>query len=400
MKPISTSVTKSTYPRAKTRPEEIRKLFRTLYNEDCLLFRAPGRINLIGEHTDYNDGFVLPAAIDLQCWVGVAPDIDRRVQVQSANLNESRSFDLDHPQRLGDWSDYIQGVAFTLEALDYRFPGARMIVSSEVPIGSGLSSSAALEIAAGLALLGLQPKPCQGLDLVKACQRAENEFVGSRCGIMDQFVSVHAKAGHLNMIDCRSLEHKFVPVPEEARLVVCNTMVKHSLASGEYNVRRAQCEEGVRLLSGALPGISALRDLSLDDLERFRELLSPTVFKRCRHVISENQRVLATAAALEERSWERFGELMADSHRSLREDYEVSCPELDLMVELANGLPGVYGARMTGGGFGGCTINVVAVDAMPQFTTQIAAAYQAQTGIAPELHVSTAAEGAGRWVEP
>jgi galactokinase len=397
---MSSSSTRGTQPaflRATTHSEEVRQLFRALYNQDCRLFRAPGRINLIGEHTDYNEGFVMPAAIDLQCWVAVTPAQDRRVQVHSSNLNESRTFDLDHPQPVGDWSDYVQGVAFMLEMLGYRFPGARMLVFSEVPIGSGLSSSAALEVAAGLSLLSLQPGLWRSLELAEACRRAENEFVHARCGIMDQFVSVHAKAGHLLVLDCRSLEHKFVSVPEDAHLVTCNTMVKHALASGEYNVRRAQCEEGVHRLSSALPGLSALRDLSLEGLEGLRELLSPTVYKRCRHVISENQRVLATAAALEDRNWERFKDLMAASHRSLRDDYEVSCPELDLMVELANGLPGVYGARMTGGGFGGCTINVVAADAVPEFIKQIAAAYQARTEIAPDIHVSTASESAAPW---
>lgn len=397
MNASSTPVPPPASPRTATAPEEVRKLFRTLYNEDCRIFRAPGRINLIGEHTDYNDGFVMPAGIDLQCRVAVAPAKDRKVQVHSGNLSESRTFSLDHPQPLGDWSDYVQGVACMLEKLGFRFPGARVLISSEIPIGSGLSSSAALEVATGLALLGLQPMPWRRLDLAQACQRAENEFVGARCGIMDQFVSVSAKAGHLVMLDCRSLEHNFVPVPADVRLVICNTMVRHALASGEYNVRRTQCEEGVHRLSSALPGLLALRDLSPEALEKLHELLSPAVYKRCRHVVSENQRVLAAAAALEDRHWERVRELMAESHRSLRDDYEVSCPELDLMVELANGIQGVYGARMTGAGFGGCTVNVVAVDAVHEFITQVAAAYQARTGITPELYVSAASDKADLW---
>jgi galactokinase len=379
------------------RPAEIRELFRSLYGEDCRLFRAPGRVNLIGEHTDYNDGFVMPAAIDLYCWVGVAPAADRMVQVHSCDFNEGRTFDLDRPQRLGDWSDYVQGVAFMLEKSGCRFPGARILISSKVPIGSGLSSSAALEVAAGLGLLDLQSASWNRSELALACRRAENEFVGARCGIMDQFVSCNGKAEHLVLLDCRSLKGRFLAVPATARLVICNTMVKHAIAAGEYNVRRAQCEEGVRLLSSTLPGLLALRDVSLEDLAQFRELLPPTVHKRCRHVVSENQRVLAAAAALADRDLELFGKLMAASHRSLRDDYEVSCPELDLMVDLANGINGVYGARMTGGGFGGCTVNLVAVDTVPEFTSKISAGYQARMGIVPEICVAAASEGASRW---
>lgn len=397
MKSNFSRVAQSPSLRDTRRPTEIRKLFRSLYGEDCRLFRAPGRVNLIGEHTDYNDGFVMPAAIDLYCWVGVAPAADRMVQVHSCDFDESRKFDLDRPQALGDWSDYVQGVAFMLEKSGYRLPGARMLISSEVPIGSGLSSSAALEVAVGLGLLDLQPGSWNRSELAQACRHAENQFVGARCGIMDQFVSCNGKAEHLVLLDCRSLESTYLAVPASARLVICNTMVKHAIAAGEYNVRRAQCEEGVRLLSHALPGLLALRDVSLEGLEQSRELLPPTVHKRCRHVVSENQRVLAAAAALADHDLELLGELMAASHRSLRDDYEVSCSELDLMVALANRVKGVYGARMTGGGFGGCTVNLVAADAVPEFTSKIPAEYQAQLGIVPEICVAAASEGASRW---
>jgi galactokinase len=374
---------------------DIRKLFRDLYGGDCRIFRAPGRINLIGEHTDYNDGFVMPAAIDLHCWVAIAPAANRVVEVYSSNFNESRSFDLDQPEPRGDWSDYVQGVTVVLEKSGYRFPGAKMLISSEIPMGSGLSSSAALEVAAGLALLDTQDAPCDRAQLAQACRRAENEFVGARCGIMDQFVSCNGRAGHVLLLDCRSLEHSFLSVPEDACLVICNTMVRHAIAGGEYNIRRSQCEEGVRLLSGVLPGLSALRDVSPEDLDRFRELLPLTVHKRCRHVVGENQRVLASAAALEDQDLERFGKLMAASHQSLRDDYEVSCPELDLMVTLAQAVEGVYGARMTGGGFGGCTVNVIASEAVPEFAAKIAPAYAARTGIVPEIRVAAASQGAG-----
>jgi len=400
MNPSATPVAQSASSQSLRRSAEIRKLFRDLYGGDCRLFRAPGRINLIGEHTDYNDGFVMPAAIDLHCCVAVAPTANRAVEVYSTNFNESRSFDLDQPQPRGDWSDYVQGVAIMLEKSGYHFPGAKMLISSEVPMGSGLSSSAALEVAAGVALLDTQDTPCDRVQLAHICRRAENEFVGARCGIMDQFVSCNGRAGNLLMLDCRSLEHSFLPVPEDARLVICNTMVKHAIAGGEYNIRRAQCDEGVRLLSCVVPGLSALRDLSPEDLEQFHELLPSTIYKRCRHVVGENQRVLAAAAALEEQDLQRLGKLMAASHQSLRDDYEVSCPELDLMVELANVVEGVYGARMTGGGFGGCTVNVIASDAVPEFASKIASAYEARTGIVPEIHVSAPCEGAGRCEVP
>jgi galactokinase len=380
---------------AAGRAAKVRELFRNLYGRDCRLFRAPGRINLIGEHTDYNDGFVMPAAVDLDCWVAVAPDTNRAVEVYSSNFKESRTFHLDQPRPLRDWSDYVQGVALMLEESGYRIPGARMLISSDVPMGSGLSSSAAVEVAVALALLDLQQESCSRLRLAQLCRLAENEFVGARCGIMDQFICCNGKAGHLALLDCRSLEHSYHLVPEDARLVICNTMVKHAIASGEYNARRSQCETAVRLLSGALPDTSALRDVSLEDLERLRALLPPIVHKRCLHVISENQRVHGAAAALKERDLRRLGQLMAESHRSLREDYEVSCPELDLMVDLANRVEGVYGARMTGGGFGGCTVNVVAAEAVPEFTTKVTSAYLARMGVVPEIRVCVACEGAG-----
>jgi len=380
--------------------QRFKERFQELYGgQSCTIFRAPGRVNLIGEHTDYNQGFVMPVAIEMSCWVAISPTADRTVEVHSCNLHESRVFDLDQPRRLGDWSDYVQGVALMLEKSGYHLPGAKMLVSSDVPIGSGLSSSAALEIATGMALLNTQPAPCDPLQLALACQRAENEYVGARCGIMDQFIASHGRSGHAVMLDCRSLQHRFLPIPASACLVICNSMVKHQIAAGEYNQRRAECEEAVQTLGQVrlLPGLAALRDLSLIDLERFRDLLSPTVYKRCRHVVTENQRVGEAATALEQNDLARLGELMAASHRSLRGDYEVSCPELDLLVETAAQTAGVHGARMTGGGFGGCTVNVVASEAVPGFVEKIALTYRKQTGVAPEIYVSTASAGAGRW---
>ena len=379
------------------RCEDLPKQFRSLYGESCRIYRAPGRINLIGEHTDYNDGFVLPAAIQFYCWIAIASTSDRSVEVHSTNLNQHRSFPLDRPQRQGDWSDYLQGVAVILEQSGIRLPGARILICSEVPMGSGLSSSAALEVAAGFALLETQQKTCDRRQLALACQRAENEFVGARCGVMDQFVACHGRVDHLLMLDCRTLEHRFLRFPESVRMVICNTMVKHANAAGEYNRRRAECEEGVRLLKEKFPAVSALRDLTPADIDCAKELLAPIIQKRCRHVVSENQRELAAAAAVESGDLNKVGELMADSHRSLRDDYQVSSPELDLMVELANQIPGTYGSRMTGGGFGGCTVNLVAAEAVSEFQNRIATAYKARTGIGPDVYVSAPSEGAARW---
>jgi len=256
-----------------------------------------------------------------------------------------------------------------------------------------------LEIAAGLALLSFstQAAACDPLQLALACQRAENEFVGARCGIMDQFIASHGRADHAVILDCRSLQHRFLPVPAGVSLVICNTMVKHQIAASEYNQRRAQCEEVVQTLGRVLPGLAALRDLSLADLEKFRDLLSPVVYKRCRHVVTENRRVGEAAEALQKHDLPRLGELMAASHQSLRDDYEVSCRELDLLVEAAAQTPGVHGARMTGGGFGGCTVNVVSTEAVADFVMTTTTAYRKQTAFTPEIYVSTASSGAGRW---
>jgi galactokinase len=396
MTPGTTPVGLTASP-AQVRALEVERRFKEMYGTNCRIFRAPGRVNLIGEHTDYNDGFVMPAAIDRSCWIAISSTDSRTLHVHSTNYDESRSLDLDHPGRAGDWSDYAQGVALMLEKRGHHVSGGTMLISSDVPMGSGLSSSAALEVAVALALLDAQPKGWDRTELARMCQAAENEFVGARCGIMDQFIATHGSASHGLLLDCRSLEHRFLPIPKDVCLVICNTLVKHKNAAGEYNLRRAQCEEGVRLLFGTFPRAKALRDLSLQDLDRHGGLLPPIVYKRCRHVVSENQRVLDAAAAMMRGSLQRLGDLMFASHQSLRDDYEVSCPELDLLVELARQTRLVYGARMTGAGFGGCTINIVRNDAVAEFVEKVVSNYYAETGIVPEVYVCTASEGAGRW---
>jgi galactokinase len=360
-------------------------------------FRAPGRVNLIGEHTDYNDGFVMPAAIDFSTFVTVSPRSDRTLVLFSENFSEEVEFDLDDPslRATGHWSDYPKGVAVTLERAGYFLQGASLRIRSEVPIGSGLSSSAAIEVATCYALLNNAGLGMDPVEIAKLCQRAENEFVGMRCGIMDQFVSCCGQVGKALMLDCRSLDYELLPLPDETRLVICNTMVRHALAAGEYNNRRAECEAGVRHFAQSLPNVRALRDVSEADLKRYGNDLSELVYRRCRHVITENARVIAAAKVLEEGDLMAFGGLMNDSHRSLREDYEVSCKELDLMVELGRKVEGVYGARMTGGGFGGCTVNLVNSQNVDEFKQTVAQGYTEGTGLVPEIYVCSAAEGAG-----
>jgi galactokinase len=362
-----------------------------------ITFRAPGRVNLIGEHTDYNAGFVMPAAINLSCFAKVSAREDRKLQIISTNFDDDRVIDLDDPDlsAQGHWSDYPVGVAVMLERAGYRLRGARLELESEVPMGSGLSSSAAVQVATACALVAVSELTVDRKELALLCQQAENEFVGARVGIMDQFVSLFGREQKALMLDCRSLEYKLLPLPLRVRLVVCNTMVKHEHASSAYNERRAQCEAGVEHLARFLPNVSALRDVTFAQLEQFGRDLPDVIYRRCRHVVSENARVLAAAEALERGELARFGRLMAESHASLRDDYEVSSPELDLMVELASKVEGVYGARMTGGGFGGCTVNFVDVDHVEAFTRVVAEGYEQATGLKPEIYVCEASNGAG-----
>ena len=370
--------------------------FEVLRGGGARVYRAPGRVNLIGEHTDYNDGFVMPAAIDLYTEAAIKPRHDRLLSIHSENLFDAVAFDLDNPDAgaRGHWSDYVSGVAVTLERAGYKLCGADLAIRSNVPIGAGLSSSAAIEVATGAALLGNSRVEIDRIELARLCQQAENEFVGMRCGIMDQFISCCGKAGTALMLDCRSLEYRMLPIPETVRLVICNTMVKHELGSSEYNSRRAECEAGVQHFAKLLPDIRALRDVSIEDFERWGHALNDVSLRRCRHVIGENHRVTQAATALDAGDLHTFGNLMAQSHRSLRDDYEVSCSELDTMVDLAVRVEGVYGARMTGGGFGGCTINLVEADCVAGFKRSVASGYEQSTGLIPDIFVCSTADGA------
>ena len=381
-----------------TSPEHLAADFKALYESEPSIFRAPGRVNLIGEHTDYNQGLVMPAAIDFFTYVAVAPRADRTLRLRSGDFPDEAVLDLeDAPVRPRDhWSDYAFGVAIKIEEGGRRLKGADMLVQSEVPIGSGLSSSAALEVAVGLALLENAGQSLRPMELAQTCQRSENEFIGIRSGLMDQFIACFGKADHAVMLDCRSLESSALPLPTDVKLVACNTMVKHQLAASEYNVRRAECEEGVKLLSEELPGINSLRDVSISDLLRLSHKLPEKIFARCRHVTTEIARVDEACVALRHEDLKKFGRLMYESHASLRNDYEVSCHELDLMVEFASHAEGCIGARMTGGGFGGCTINLVEAEYVDKFKEVVSTQYAEATGHEPEIYVCSAAEAASR----
>jgi galactokinase len=380
-----------------TRRSTIVERFRTRFGGDSRVYRAPGRVNLIGEHTDYNEGFAMPAAIEFYCWVAVGPREDRQLHIYSEEFSAGADADLSSAARQPSktWSDYPIGVALQLEQAGFRLRGANLLIESEVPMGAGLSSSAAIEVATALALADQSGWSPERLQLALLCQRAENEFVGARVGIMDQFVSLYGEKDHALMLDCRALSFASLLIPNSVKLVISNTMVKHELASSEYNRRRADCEEAVRRLREFLPGIRALRDVSTEQLEQYRTTISEVAYKRALHVVGENARVLDSAEALRSGDIARFGMRMAESHRSLRDLYEVSCRELDLMVDLAHQQKGVYGARMTGGGFGGATINLVDARYAGEFKEKMAKSYQKETGLVPQIYICRPAEGAG-----
>jgi galactokinase len=378
------------------------RVFQDLYGARPRLFRAPGRVNLIGEHTDYNEGFVLPMAIDRETVVAARQREGRRVRVYSLNIEEHAEFDLDHPgaRERGIWLDYVEGVARALERRGVRLQGADLAISSDVPVGAGLSSSAALEVSAGLALAAVSGVEVDRVELALAGQEAEHTYVGAKVGIMDQFIAAMGRAGHALLIDCRSLQTEAVPIDTSRAVVaICDTRVKHDLATSEYNTRRAECEQGTEILRQAGgytdEEVRALRDVNEEDLLQYEHLLPETIRRRCRHVVTENRRTLLAADALKANRLEEMGRLMYASHESLRDDYEVSCAELDEMVRIARSLgDAVPGARMTGGGFGGCTVNLVRRDALEIFRETITREYTRATGLVPNIYVSEAGDGA------
>jgi galactokinase len=380
---------------------DLRDAFERRFGAKPRVFRAPGRTNLIGEHTDYNDGFVLPVAIDRETLVAIAPDPDSApgkslLRVHSEQFNETVEINLGEisPKARGHWSDYVRGVVLILAKEGYAVGAANMLIRSNVPMGAGVSSSASLEVASAMAMASLTGRELPKLGLARLCQRAENEFVGARCGIMDQFVACFGRAGHAVFLDCRTLDYTLVPLLVDVRLVLCNTMVKHKIAVGEYNKRRGECEAAVKVLAKVLPGVRALRDVTPAQVEKYRELLTGTLFRRATHVTTENERVIAARTALENANLSKLGQLMRESHESLRDNYEVSCPELDAMAELAWKFEGCLGARMTGGGFGGCTVNLVSADKVDEFSKYMQSGYERAIGRSPEIYICESANEA------
>ena len=351
---------------------------------------TPGRVNLIGEHTDYNEGFVLPAAIDRGVFLAIAPRADRAVNVHALNFQDSTSFSLDALQydSAHEWSNYVQGVAMVLQERGYALGGMDAVLWGNLPVGASLSSSAAVEVATAFAFKTLSNLDLPLEQMPKLCQRAENVFVGVQCGIMDQFSVTLGQRDHALFLDCRTLDYQRAPLPADIRIVVCDTRKPRALAASAYNQRRAECEEGAKFF-----GVTALRDVSIEMFRARANELPDIIRKRARHVITENQRVLDTVAALERGDMQTVGALMAASHNSLRDNYEVSVRELDVMVELAQAQAGCIGARMTGAGFGGAAIALVQENAVDDFVQNVRAGYQRAMNVEPLLLVTRAQDG-------
>lgn len=378
----------------------LQETFIDLFGETPRFFRAPGRINLIGEHTDYNDGFVLPAAIDKHTVVAASPRKDRKVIVHSLNFDQTIEFDLNETQgkrkkaNNTSWQGYVEGTARVLESEGFQLTGANILILSDITLGAGLSSSAALELSVGYALTQISGHNIDKLKLAQIGQRAEHEYVGTRCGIMDQYVSAFGKADHALLLDCRSMTSKTVPIDSATfSIVVCESKVGHELAVSEYNKRRAECERAVQILHKFDPDFNSLRDVPVEMFEKLAPHLPEVIRRRVKHVVTENARTRDAALALKKGDITKVGELMYLSHKSLKDDYAVSCRELDLLVDIARSIDGTFGARMTGGGFGGCTVNLVEKDLVEYFKQTLGRRYREETGIIPSLHVVNASNG-------
>jgi len=369
----------------------VENAFRAQFGGDpTAIIRAPGRVNLIGEHTDYNDGFVLPMAIDRAVWIALRPRADAHVRVYSIDYGETALFSLtDTTRSEHGWAEYMKGVAWALHDAGYALTGWDGTVTGDVPRGAGLSSSAAIELATARALTYTSGIAWDAPHMARLSQRAENEWVGVKCGIMDQMISAAGEAGHALLIDCRTLETQSVPLPTGTLVVVLDTMTRRGLVDSAYNERRAQCEA-----AAAHFGVKALRDVSIKQLSGAKNALDPVVFRRARHVITENMRTLLAADAMRASDAVRLGTLMNESHISLRDDFEVSSDALNVMVTCALAHPAAYGARMTGAGFGGCAVALVDADRMEDFTASVGTAYQAAAGRSASIYVTTPSDGA------
>ncbi|MDR3723685.1 MAG: galactokinase [Terracidiphilus sp.] len=378
-------------------PAVLRSMHRARFNAEPELFVAPGRVNLIGEHTDYAEGFVMPVAINFATLAAISPSNDGKITIYSENYSEEKVFDAAAtPVRANHWSDYPLGVVSILKGEGHTIPGFNLSIWGDVPLGSGLSSSAALEVATLLAITSLIGVTYPGPVLAKLGQRVENEFVGANCGIMDQFISANGKANHALLLDCRDLSYKLAPIPANVALVIANTMVKHSIIGGDYKTRRAESEAACAIIDSHRGPVPFLRDATLEDLEKWGNEMEPKSYLRAKHVISEDLRTVAACDALLKGDVKEVGRLMAEAHRSYSKDFEGSCVEADAMVDMAQDLPGLIGARLTGGGFGGCTVNLVEQSQAAAFAEALASRYEAKTGIKPEIHICFASDGAHR----
>lgn len=379
--------------------DEIVTAFKNKFHSDKTpgVYRAPGRVNLIGEHTDYNLGFVLPIALEMACTIAIAPAQHGNLRIYSRDLDREFAFPLatlETAKPRGEWSDYVVGVALELKNAGIPLQPSDLYIASDVPTGSGLSSSAALEISSAFALLGANRM--QPLDIALLGQRAESQFVGMPCGIMDQYASVFGRDGAAIQIDCRSLEHQYVPLPANVRILAVNSLVKHELGTSAYRDRVAECKAAVTAIQELDPNVKSLRDVALTFFESIQDQVPPVPRRRARHVISDTQRVVDLAAASRAGDLAQMGQLFVASHRSMQYDYEISCEEIDFLVQTAIQIPGVYGARMTGGGFGGCTVNLVAPESADRFQSELTQAYERRFGIHPVFYDCKPAAGAGR----
>ncbi|HSL43494.1 MAG TPA: galactokinase [Anaerolineales bacterium] len=375
---------------------------KTFGSAPAHIARAPGRVNLLGEHVDYNAGFVLPAAIDRATYIAFSPSDSEQTNLVAADFGQESSFS---PQTIAsktrtdgsplpEWGLYPAGVMWALSENPVNVRSMNAVYASDVPRGSGLSSSASVEMAYVIAWQTLGGWILPSIVRALLGQKAENEYVGVNCGIMDQFASACGVKNYLLLLDCRSLEWKPIPLPEDVSIVIADTKVRRKLTSGEYNNRRAACEEAVQLLKEDLPSIEALRDVSVEDFDRLAGKLPEEVSKRARHVVEEIERSKQAEALLRAGNVQRFGELMNECHVSLRDLYEVSCPELDVMVRVAQSLEGCHGARLTGAGFGGCTVNLVAREQAEKFSELLARGYESEVGYPPEIYITYASNGA------
>ena len=374
---------------------EIKRKFKELYAEEPYLFRSPGRVNLIGEHTDYNMGFVLPAAIDKVIYLAVTPRSDNSCKMFAYDMNEFYECSIDDIKRSEkEWANYLLGVADQLKKGGYQFSGFNCVFGGNIPIGAGLSSSAALEAGLAFALNHIFNLEIDSLSLVKMSQKAENEFVGVKCGIMDQYVNIFGKSGHVLRIDCRSLQKDYFPFDyNNISIVLFDTNVSHSLASSEYNQRRKECNDGIKIIKTDHPQIESLRDVSQELLNEYKSRLNPVIYKRCKYVIEENDRLMKACDALSVHELKVFGALMYQTHEGLSKDYEVSCKELDFLVEILKESPYIYGSRMMGGGFGGCTINLIENDAIDSISAEVKEKYKKAFGIEANIYVTKISGG-------